>query len=71
MHHVVCDLLKHVLIGHDELLGGDAVGDVGQDAQSLLLHLGAVVALKDKYHSLNEEDIFVLSVFDLYSLSPF
>lgn len=34
-YHVVFDFLEHVVIGHDELLGCVAVGDVGEDAQRL------------------------------------
>lgn len=35
VYHVIFDFLKHVIIGHDEVLGCVAISNVGQDTQRL------------------------------------
>lgn len=35
LHHVVFDFLKHVIIGHDEVLGRVTISDVSKDTQCL------------------------------------
>ena len=49
VEHVGLELLKHVLVVHNQLLRGVAVGNVGQQTQRLLLDLGKKAQGESKY----------------------
>lgn len=39
VEHVGLEFLQHILVVHNQLLGGVSVGNVGQHTQGLFLHL--------------------------------
>lgn len=51
VHHVGGELLEHILVGHDELFGRVAVGNVDQYVECLLLQLTTIVPFQYEYYA--------------------
>lgn len=55
VYHVIFDFLKHVIIGHDEVLGCVAISNVGQDTQRLTKEKNSV-SYKNGIYQVNKTE---------------